>query len=104
MFSASGILFQLTFTYSKSTIETLEKGVKYVKKNTRTMSMTSFSSVSIPDFELVNTYPVNICLFKVNNRNTGKKCEICSKLTIKLIMFLLLTLNNQMLAGCWVAI
>ena len=24
-----------------------------------------------------------IYLFKVNNRNTGKKCEICSKLTIK---------------------
>ena len=25
----------------------------------------------------------NIYLFKVNNRNTGKRCEICSKLTIK---------------------
>ena len=25
----------------------------------------------------------NIYLFKVNNRNTRKKCEICSKLTIK---------------------
>ena len=22
-------------------------------------------------------------LFKINNRNTGKRCEICSKLTIK---------------------
>ena len=22
-------------------------------------------------------------MFKVNNRNTGKKCEMCSKLTIK---------------------
>ena len=27
--------------------------------------------------------PANIYLFKVNNRNTRKKCEICSKLTIK---------------------
>ena len=27
--------------------------------------------------------PVNICLFRVNNRNTGKRCEKCSKLTIK---------------------
>ena len=26
---------------------------------------------------------INICLFRVNNRNTGKRCEICSKLTIK---------------------
>ena len=28
-------------------------------------------------------YPANIYLFKVNNTNTRKKCEICSKLTIK---------------------
>ena len=27
--------------------------------------------------------PANIYLFKVNNRNTWKRCEICSKLTIK---------------------
>ena len=43
----------------------------------------------------------NIYLFKVNDRNTIKKCEICSKLTIKktewrqwrLLVFLLLTLK-----------
>ena len=28
-------------------------------------------------------YPDNIYLFKFNNRNTRKRCEICSKLTIK---------------------
>ena len=51
--------------------------------------------------------PSNICLFKVNNRNTRKKCEIFSKLTIKTVfivnfenishfflVFLLLTLNK----------
>ena len=27
--------------------------------------------------------PANIYLLKVNNRNTRKRCEICSKLTIK---------------------
>ena len=27
--------------------------------------------------------PANIYLVKVNNRNTRKRCEICSKLTIK---------------------
>ena len=27
--------------------------------------------------------PANIYLFEVNNRNTRKMCEICSKLTIK---------------------
>ena len=30
-----------------------------------------------------NYYPANIHLFKVNNINTRKRCEICSKLTIK---------------------
>ena len=28
-------------------------------------------------------HPANIYLFKVNNRNTRKRCEICSRLTIK---------------------
>ena len=27
--------------------------------------------------------PINIYLFKVNNRNTRTRCETCSKLTIK---------------------
>ena len=28
-------------------------------------------------------FPANIYLFKVSNRNTRERCEICSKLTIK---------------------
>ena len=28
--------------------------------------------------------PANIFLFKLNNRNTRKSCEICSKLTTKI--------------------
>ena len=28
-------------------------------------------------------YSANSCFLKVNNRNTRKRCEICSKLTIK---------------------
>ena len=66
-------------------------------------------------------FPGNIYLFKDNNRNSRKRCEICLKLTIKtperrhwrrygvfivnfehishfFQMFLLLTLNKQMLA------
>ena len=35
------------------------------------------------DNPLCGTHPVNIYLLKVNDRNTRKKCEICSKLTIK---------------------
>ena len=30
-----------------------------------------------------NPYPANIYLIKVNNKNTRKRCEICSKFTIK---------------------
>ena len=40
---------QLTFTCSKSTIETIEKGVKYVQTY-----FTPFSTVCIVDFEQVN--------------------------------------------------
>ena len=58
--------------------------------------------------------PANVYLSKVNNKNTRKRCEICSKLTIKtsdlrrsgafvvnfkyishfFLVFLLLTLNK----------
>ena len=31
----------------------------------------------------VISYPAGNCMFKVNNRNTRTRCEICSKLTIK---------------------
>ena len=31
----------------------------------------------------VKRYSANIDLFKANNRNTRKKCEICLKLTIR---------------------
>ena len=33
--------------------------------------------------ELCDLYSVNIDLYKVNNRNTNKVCEICQTLTIK---------------------
>ena len=69
--------------------------------------------------------PSRIHLLKVNNRNTRTSCEICSKLTIKIpercqwrysgisivnsehishlvLMFLLLTLNMQLLAGYYI--
>ena len=32
---------------------------------------------------LMEHVPANISLVKVNNKNTRKRCEICSKLTIK---------------------
>ena len=58
----------------------------------------------IPVFEkksLTKQYPANIHLFKGNNRNTWKRCEMCKKLTMKkcFLVFLLFTLNKLMLAG-----
>ena len=35
------------------------------------------------EFSVTCHYPAGIYLFKVNNRNTRTRCEICSKLTIK---------------------
>ena len=32
----------------------------------------------------MESFPVGICLLKVNNRNIRTRCEICSKLTIKI--------------------
>ena len=68
-----------------------------------------------------NSSPANIYLFKINIRNTKKKCEICSKLTIEaperlstvffvnfrcflhlFLLFLLLTLNKTQLNASWV--
>ena len=31
----------------------------------------------------IKSYPTDIYLFKVNNKNTKTMCEICSKLTMK---------------------
>ena len=42
-----------------------------------------FSSVAIVDSEQVN--PANNYMFKVNNRNTRRRCEVFSKLTIKIL-------------------
>ena len=70
----------------------------------------------LPQLIFIFKYPLNIYLFKFNNRNTGKRCEICSRLALKLperggvfivnfehishffLSFLLLTPNKQMFA------
>ena len=36
-------------------------------------------------FKLIGWDPANTDLIKVNNRNSKKKCEICSKFTIKTV-------------------
>ena len=53
-----------------------------------TLGITVGSNVSLPELILVlrsksNCNPAGNYMFKVNNRNTRGRCEICSKLTIK---------------------
>ena len=36
-------------------------------------------------------YPIGIYMFKVNNRNTRTRCEICSKLAMFKVMFLMIS-------------
>ena len=44
----------------------------------------NFSNISNDLFPAPSkTFPANIYLFKVDNRNSRKRCEICSKVTIK---------------------
>ena len=51
-----------------------------------------FMGYKLGTLEFLNS-PASIYLFKVNNRNTRRMCEIWSKLTIKTPVFLFLTLN-----------
>ena len=49
------------------------------------VAVTRYSSTSPPSTSLVKqAIPVYNYMFKVNNRNTRTRCEICSKLTIKI--------------------
>ena len=67
----------------------------------------SFFSLKLVLLVCYSQSPANIYLFKGNKRNTGNRCEICSKLTIKtpvtvsvehishlFIVFLLLALDK----------
>ena len=76
----------------------------------------SLNKLMLAEYVLEQTFPTSIYLLKSNNKNTGTRCETCSKLTIKtpavfivnfehishlVLVFLLLTLSRQMLAGLY---
>ena len=42
-----------------------------------------FACNFLKNFSYDREYPTNIYLFKINNRYNRKRCEICSKLTVK---------------------
>ena len=53
----------------------LDKGINHNEKSLLIFANTRSKSAI--------KFPAIIYLFKVNNRNTRKRCKICSKLTIK---------------------
>ena len=113
---------QPAFTCSKLTKKTLEQGMKYVQSyywslskqenitpsfseskseiifNNRTIQ---FSLSASSESHLFCLSPAGIYLLKVNKRNTGTRCEICSKLALVLV-FLSLTLNMKLPAGSYI--
>ena len=48
------------------------------------MHCNDLDAVQAAFFTFSYNFPASIYLFKVNNRNTRKICEICSKLTVKI--------------------
>ena len=58
----------------------LNKKIPRINKNIHNMNK---NDIGLDDAKYNTNYPVNIYLFKVNNRSTRKRSEICSKLTIK---------------------
>ena len=54
-----------------------EQSLKYI------LSLHALSGETRNEYQWYLSYPPNMYLFKVNNTNTRKRCEICSKLTIK---------------------
>ena len=65
-----------TVIESKCALEVCQNPLIIFAKN----SITMFEMVLSKTLEII---PVNNFLFKINNRNTRKRCEICSKLKIK---------------------
>ena len=70
-------LTQLTFTCSKSTIETLEKRLK------NGVSFVDFVQINAGWACFINYLLIVLLKVFINKRNTRKRYEICSKLKIK---------------------
>ena len=55
--------------------------LSFMKLSNQLLFRTKLTDLQISTHEW--HFPANIYLFKVNNRNTGKSCEICSELTVE---------------------
>ena len=66
-----------------------------------TLNDTSLTIFSAKRFNDSSYKPANIYLFKVNNRNTGKICERCSKLTIETLFFVCFIVGFEQVNVSW---
>ena len=61
--------------HSRNADSNCEMGLTFQRGNNAVLFLTN-------DGESINYYPVGIYMFKVNNRNSRTRCEICSHLTL----------------------
>ena len=71
----------------------LFKNLLEVSRSNQHLGVEMSPSPNLEQFNTCHHNPVGIYLLNVNNRNTRKRCEICSELTIKTLVSLLVTLN-----------
>ena len=80
-------IFRLLNSYERHGKFTVSKLFKMTRKWTDFCELNAFEvfrKCFIANYNHhANAIPANIYLFKINNRNIRKRCEICSKLTIK---------------------
>ena len=66
----------------KSLILNKNRNSKYKVSDSVTKVLTIKTLIQLLEV-ISKLIPANVCLLNVNNRNTSKRCEMCSKLTIK---------------------
>ena len=67
----------------------------------------SFEQAFFPRLQCVGyllQFPANIDIFKANNRNSRKRCEVCSKLTIKTPFSIVSIVEFEQFNVSWVEI
>ena len=78
----SGDIGSLKSVITKN-LKTVVPFKKRIVRGNNKPHITSFIREKIMTRSKLKNNPAGNCMFKVNNRNTRTRCEICSKLTIK---------------------
>ena len=71
------------FVCKRFAVQTLVFSLEFVIQIKLEHDIIAITQRTLHNHSPIRHFPVGIYLLKVNNRNTGTRCEICSKLTIK---------------------